>query len=44
MTKKKAKKSEKKWEELLNFFKKKPTRLNCVATDKCQINFEQEIK
>ena len=24
------------------FRKKKPKKLNCVATDKCQINFTQE--
>ncbi len=28
--------------KLLKTTKKKPKRLNCVATEKCQINFEQE--
>ena len=34
--------SSKKIKELLKSLQKKPTKLNCVATEKCQINFEQE--
>jgi hypothetical protein len=33
--------AEKKVKKLLKAIKKKPKRLNCVATEKCQINFEQ---
>ena len=40
MTKNKTKKIREDLEKLLNTLKK-PTKLNCIATDKCQINFEQ---
>ena len=39
----KSKLNKKKIEKLLKLFKKKATRLNRVATEKCQINFEQCI-
>ncbi len=32
----------KKVRKLLKALNKKPKRLNCVATEKCQINFEQQ--
>ncbi len=40
MKKNKAEKIRKEVEKLLQAVKKKPKRLNCVATEKCQINFE----
>ena len=42
MTKKNAEKNRKEVKKLLKVIKKKPKRLNCVATEKCQINFEQQ--
>jgi len=40
MKKNKTEKTRKEVEKLLKVIKKKPKRLNCVATEKCQINFE----
>ncbi len=42
MTKKNLEENRKEVEKLLKAIKKKPKRLNCVATEKCQINFEQQ--
>ena len=42
MMKNKTEKNKKEIERLLKAFKKKLKRLNCVATEKCQINFEQQ--
>lgn len=41
MKKNNAEKIRKEVEKLLKAIPKKPHRLNCVATEKCQINFEQ---
>ena len=41
MKKNNAEKIRKEVGKLLKAVKKKPKRLNCVATEKCQINFEQ---
>ena len=40
MKKNKTEKTRKEVEKLLKVIKKKPKSLNCVATEKCQINFE----
>ena len=40
--KNKTEKNRKEIERLLKAIKKKPKRLSCVATKKCQINFEQQ--
>lgn len=37
-----AKKNRKEMKKLPKAIKKKPKRLSCVATEKCQINFEQQ--
>ncbi len=42
MPKKNTEKIKKEMEELFKAVKKKPKKLNCVATEKCQINFEQQ--
>ena len=42
MTKKNSNKIKKEVGELLKAVKKKSKKLNCVATEKCQINFEQQ--
>lgn len=40
MKKKNTEKISKEVKKLLRAIQKKPKRLNCVATEKCQINFE----
>ena len=40
MSKNTLEKISKEVKQLLKDFKKKPKKLNCVAKDKCQINFE----
>ena len=40
MKKKNTEKTCKEAEKLLKAITKKPKKLNCVATEKCQINFE----
>ena len=40
MTKNKTEKIKEEIKQLLKAVKRKPKKLNCVATEKCQINFE----